>query len=325
MFTARNKTTGEVVSSTVAKLDSLYSEVDQHDWYADPNNIEDAGDVEDITKIPVTFVDEKEYPRNGKTIFVSPYFMIPGKSDQKIVVKKESEQHKQAKQLIYNLLRNPEFDIELCINKITKPYQHWTKTKISELDIDYRKISVEPHIHKKEPVRIDVLLPFKNKHNELNRGIAIEVQFSKQSEKEEEKRTRQRVTTGFSVVWMKPHHFFIDGEQILLNTKQLHVIPYTNKILEIYEEVKEKFVEQRTLLRKEQLARDDELKRRRPEIYGPCECGGHLEIRKNKDTGNLFYGCSNYFKKGCTNTISITELNDFWVKDEYRIKGDLYD
>jgi len=235
MFYAICKSTGEKVNSITIEQDPKYQFINDEEFYADPDEIEDCPDNLDIKKIKVVF-------RKGKNIinwlgteyYISPCFFIPNKSKLGINTIPESPEHKMAKNFIYDRIKKK--NLEISYSKITKPEKYTLDENIFNLPIDYDKIGIEittSRIGGLSSRRADVIMPFIVKHPILGNGVIIEIQFSKQYKRTKVSRELDWAIRGFSVAWIYRKDFEkINDIMIKLNSDKINVDSYANLIKE---------------------------------------------------------------------------------------------
>ena len=216
-------------------------------WLCPKEEIENNNEIkEDIYVTPVKAHERK----NG---YIASFFRLYPNQSDKIILRKESEEHKKAKAVVCTLLTE-EFNFKLKYDKDIY--------FVKDIPIDYKKL--QSNIRKREVTkhniitgqkkRADVCIPFIfNPY--FGNGIAIEIKISEKDEKVEEKEDFwfQR---GYSVIWMDESDFIkIDGKwglkyntlQIIpfsigynkiMNERETNIQSYLQSCYEVYDEIK---------------------------------------------------------------------------------------
>jgi competence CoiA-like predicted nuclease len=195
--------TKEEVSAYKINMDSSYQEPLNNEWVAPIRDIINWDDIKDNFKngIKVIYIKDKVVTNKYDTkYFVSPHFRIPNKKRLGIQTIPESKEHKQAKNWIFNKIKND--DLILWHSKIKRPEKYIQKIKLSELWLDYNSLQFEAHIEGGLTKIIDCKILFHKKHPLLGYGIAFEIQFSNQQKKTTKKRTRDYALMGLSTCWI---------------------------------------------------------------------------------------------------------------------------
>ena len=301
MFWAIDKTTGVRVNSIAVEFSVDFMKTEN--WYADPIEIEYCPPNVNIHTIPIIYRKEsKDIINNKGTIFnKAPHFYIPNANELGITSKPEQKEHTQAKNLIFNLLKENKivFNISTDIkNNITNTIEFTTD------DFNLNDINIEVVIKNKYSRRADILLPFKNKHPLLGFGIDFEIQLTPETERKEIERSFERANLGYSVSWVKPNEF---DEDMKLKNNMLNVEPYGSKIVQ-YIKLTENTWKDATINFSKML--DEKMnmfnilinKLNYPIIL--CKkCNNVMVLKKGKY--GLFCGCSNY--PNCKNIIKVEE------------------
>jgi hypothetical protein len=158
-----------------------------------------------ITEVEVIYVNP--YFKNDEKEYVSGHFRIKTEGAVENICN-ESEEHKLAKEILYQRILDDEIKIINFDNK-----------KISFF-ADIEDISIEERVGRK---KADVLVDFKEIHPVLGRGISFEVQISPQNEKKTFERTYSRSAQGYSIVWLW-------GDELQDFNNFVEVIPFTEAI-----------------------------------------------------------------------------------------------
>ena len=187
MFEAIHKLTKKRVS-TFKLLNSLEWHGKERDEFIAPyETIENWEELykEGIIEVKVSFVKaHKRYEGTAQEENVVAHFRIENDKARENL-QYESEQHKLAKQYIYDKIE----DI-IIIN-----YENKRISEIAEIE----DIRIEKGVGEK---RADVLITFKKSHPTLGKGIAFEVQISPQNEEKTAIRSFDRACYGYSIVWL---------------------------------------------------------------------------------------------------------------------------
>lgn len=207
-FEAKQKG-GEPVSA-IAVANALtyvnYRDEDKHSFYACPDEIDtnSVPDGIDINEVRVCF--KKQHRRtssNGIEHIVRPHFFIsPEASKQGIKSKEESEEHKQAKEIIYQLIQDKTIKFKLSDGNYFDYEKFFDETIFEKIKIKEHVLEFTDKIK-----RIDVFLPFKAYNQYFGHGIAIEIQFSSQTQEEENQRSLNYAVQSYSVCWLKRKDF----------------------------------------------------------------------------------------------------------------------
>ena len=240
MEEAFNEETKDLVKAFHVYKNATYQQEKYNCWYTTPKYLIDNGliinydEIKDKhPKIKVVYVKEKEYKNFKNTLcWCSPHFRILNKKKLGIHTKPESQEHKMAKNWLYSIIKEGGEDLNLYYSSIKKPFKAVNPIKISELDINTNaygfheergdELKKERRIEGIKNNRVDVYLPFNKTHKLLGNGIVFEIQFTKQHDNTELNRTLDRITKGFSVVWIKKKDFKkISNENIKLKENRL--------------------------------------------------------------------------------------------------------
>lgn len=217
MENAIHKSTGKIVSAykLTSSLEWIGKERDE--FIAPYHEIGnwDYLNNKGIQEVKVSFVKKHNKIFNEQTFFVSPHFRI--ETDGAIEnPNNESEEHKLAKEFIYDLAIEDSLTIE--------------GKKLSEIG-EVEDIRIECNCNIK---RADVLVKFKNFHEIYGRGIAFEIQISPQKKEKTEERSYDRASFGYSIVWLW------SGE---LKDVRFNIIPYTQARKDYQEQLNRQFNE----------------------------------------------------------------------------------
>lgn len=223
VFLAKHKKTGQIVSSNKVQIDSSWIGTFNDEWIAidsDVLNLRYLWSIE-ITEVPLIFIKSFERNVDGNRQLVRCHFRKNLDEANLREGSAESEQHKLAKEKIYDLIwdKDIKFDIGNEIKSIDNLPAFDTNIE-SRLSADIQsKIA-------------DVLIKFESRDEVLGNGIVLEIQFSKQSNDKTYERTWQRVQEGYTVVWLFQDDF---DDDINLIDKIIIVKPFAR----VYEEYRE--------------------------------------------------------------------------------------
>ena len=209
MFFAINPKTNEKVNSLTIEENPSYQFIKEDTWYADPDEIESCPKEINIKKINVNFREgSSAISFKGNKYFISPHFYIPNQTTLGINTIPESKEHKEAKNWIYNKLKQKVLMINY--SSINKPYKYHNQINLLNLPLDKSKIGIEIHSSKigiNSSRRADVICPFITKHPILGNGIVFEIQFSKQKQKTKISRELDWSIRGYSIAWLHRKDF----------------------------------------------------------------------------------------------------------------------
>jgi len=172
-------------------------------------------------KVKMIFV--KSYTKkDGK--FIHPYFRSASNQiGLKENMSRESNKHKKCKENVYEGI----YSGEIKING-----EEINKSDVDDIYIEYRT-------SKDGYVIPDVLIKFKKEHIKYGLGIFIEIQLSKQYEKETIDRTYSRVIEGFSGIWLWENDF---DEKCGLIKKDLEIKSHKKLLSELNEKLESDFI-----------------------------------------------------------------------------------
>lgn len=251
MLRAYNNETKKIIEAFAVGIDPSYQvELNKNSWYVIESEIENyeevlkkSKEINNIDYIPCSFIKShyREYP-NEETqdkvmTEVVPHFRIPNAHELGVKYISESQDHKDIKEFFYNhILNNKDFVFIVSnadVNNYPIKYEYTMDELYKLIDFESIKTSTAGFGLPFEITttdlyntrRVDILLPFKEKHHELGIGLAVEIQLSKQSDELEQERTIDRALKGLSVCWINFKHFdtFYDGKK-LKATKPLKLI-----------------------------------------------------------------------------------------------------
>lgn len=305
MDTAINSITGEIVNAWTLEINSSYQFIKEEKWYADPNNIQDydKNKIKDIKKIEVRYRKGNDNVINkfGTEYAIAPCFFIPNKTELGINVVPESKEHKLAKNWIYNRIKNK--SLEFQYSTISRPFEYDNKLNIKDFDVDFQKVGIEVNIKNNKVQRADIIIPFKEFHNYLGKGIVIEIQFSRQYEETTKKRSYGWAFKGFSICWIWENDFENLSEDFIELKEDRLVIDPLAKLIEESKESNERDL--RWMVQDLSRQIDKKMKELNfPFCIGDCKkCNEGYMTKKKSKQGNSFYGCSNY--PLCRHTIAI--------------------
>jgi hypothetical protein len=245
MLRALNTETKKIIEAMAVGVDPSYQvELNKNSWNASETEIENYEEVlkkvketENIDYIPCTFVKlhKREYYNEeageNNLTWVVPHFRIPNAHELGVKYISESQDHKDIKEFFYNhILNNKDFIFIVSnadVNNYPIKYEYTMEELYKLIDFETIKTSnagfglpfeiTTTDLYNTR--RVDILLPFKQKHHELGIGLAIEIQLSKQSDELERERTIDRALKGLSVCWINFKHFntFYDGKKLKAN------------------------------------------------------------------------------------------------------------
>lgn len=187
MLEAIHKQSGKIVSAFKIRTSLEWQGKEREEFIAPYHEIGnwDEQQKKGIEECQVTFVTRHlRYQGTEKRQVVSEHFRIITEGFLENPCN-ESEEHKLAKQYIYDNYENL-----ILIN-----YENKRISDFGEIE----DIKIERGIGQK---RADVLIKFKTTHEVLGRGIAFEIQISPQNSSETIIRTFDRSAQGFSVCWL---------------------------------------------------------------------------------------------------------------------------
>lgn len=214
MIKAIHKPTGKLVSAFKVTTDASWIGTEKDEWIAPKPQIGNWKFLKekDIGEVPVSFVKAHKRTINNEIIGVVAHFRINCEYAVENPLN-ESEEHKLAKEGIYELLINNEI------------YIHGKR--ISSLG-EIEDIDIEHRISKSQRTKIaDVILIFKEPHPLYGKGIVFEIQFSYQKEELIQERTYDRVLEGYSVCWLFNGAFSNENELI---NKNLNITPFSKAL-----------------------------------------------------------------------------------------------
>jgi len=212
MLKAIHKDSKKLVSAWQLLKDLSWIGKEREEFIAPWSEIGNILDLQDkgIDEVKVSFVKAHTRNINGKNVLVTAHFRIETEGAIENP-ENESEEHKLAKETIYERILSDEIEIINFENK-----------KISHLG-EISNVYIEKKVGEK---RADVLVDFKEIHPILGKGIAFEIQISPQDKARTEERTYDRSIEGYSVVW-------IWGFELKEFNYKVRIIPYL-KALEEY-------------------------------------------------------------------------------------------
>jgi hypothetical protein len=235
MFTAISKNTGERVDAITATTENEYAD---HEFYADPLDIKkyDENKVEDINKIPVTLVDEKMCEEeDGTKKYSPPYFKLVNKEALGIETHPEQHEHRLAKSFIADTLRaNP--DLKFSFTRKDKTHN----IPLTTFDFDLKQIIIE-EVFSGTKRRADIIIPSKQHQHFIGQGLVIEIQYNEKSSEHEWRRTKEHAMRGYSVGWLKPHHYITEQGRFILTTPTIPFTPLNHLHERIQEEADRDF------------------------------------------------------------------------------------
>lgn len=232
MFWAINKKTREKINSLTIQDNLSYQFLEQEEWYADPDEIENCSKDIDITKITVFFrKDSTKISKNGIRFYSSPSFILFSKWKKLgINTIPETIEHKLAKNFIYNRKNNKE--LYIIYSTINKPYKYHNKINLFDLDVDLEKIGIEVNSSLTNKTRrADVIIPLRKKHELLGLGIVFEIQFTAQIPTTKIDRELDWAIRGYSVCWLYLDDFIKYSKEVMdLREKEVKVDSYASLI-----------------------------------------------------------------------------------------------
>jgi len=160
--------------------------------------------------------------KDGRKIY-SYFRALPGQPKPITNLSGESDNHKKAKQNIYDGIYSGKIKIN---NEILN------KSIIDDIYIEYRT-------SQKGYVIPDIMIKFKEEHIKYGLGIFIEIQLSNQTNKTTNERTFQRVVNGFSGCWL-----WIEDFDKLMNiiSNNLDISSHKEMLMELEKETENKFI-----------------------------------------------------------------------------------
>jgi len=226
MLKAIHKKTGKIISAFKIENDSSWVGTEKDEWIAPRPEIYNWKFLKDqgINEVELSFVKSHIRNINGQKILICAHFRI---ECEKAILhpEHESEEHKLAKEAIYEKVINN----EILIDK--KPIRDLFQ--IEDLDFEYR-------ISKSKKSKIaDIIVIFKEEDKRFGKGIVFEIQFSHQNMEITEDRTYDRVIEGYSVVWLHETDF---EDNKLINNDVL-VVPFSKALKEYQEIIKSEWKE----------------------------------------------------------------------------------
>ena len=174
-----------------------------------------------IKEVKVSFVKQHTRERFGNTETIVSHFRIitEGAIENP---ENESEEHKLAKEYIYNESIEDNINLKISGNK---------NKKLSEIG-EIIDIRIERGVGKK---RADVLIKFKEFDKIYGKGIAFEIQLSPQTITTTEKRNYDRASYGYSIVWI--------WDKDINEKNEYELIPYNEAIDKYHEQINQRFNE----------------------------------------------------------------------------------
>jgi len=300
MFYAIHKETKKKVNTILKEFSEDFMK--NETWYITPSMIQS-----NETEIPNNEIEVK-FRRGGKDIMnnrgtiydITPHFYLLPRYNGKVVLKERSKEHELAEELIYNLILDNK--LKFCLSSNKEDFVYNVERDL----LDLEKIDIEVVIKSDNTKVADILIPFTEYNDVFGFGIIIEIQFSKQEQRLEDKRTFDRAVKGFSVCWLKKSDFEIVNNKIEFKKDYLN-IEIMISIFERYADLRNEQFREMTrnfaLMLKE---KSDLLQQERENRLLLSECPkckvGRL-VKKRGGSGE-FYGCSEY-REGCKFTISI--------------------
>ena len=220
MYVAIHKETGRHISSYQIVNSLEWKGKEREEFIAPYHEIGNWEELKrkNIKEVKVSFVigHSRTYD-SGKT-FVDAHFRIETEEARENL-ENESEEHQLAKEHIYLKAINDELNIKI------KSIGGKKLTEIGEIE----DIKIEKGVGRK---RADVLIKFKDLHNIYGKGIAFEIQISPQSDKETIKRSYDRASYGYSIVW-------IWSNDLKEENNEYELIPYNEALEEYKKQIKE--------------------------------------------------------------------------------------
>lgn len=318
MDRAINKTTEELVDVFEVFKNGSYQNLSKGEWIAPKDSIHNWDEISEKDSY-VHYVKEKEYTNwKGTKIWCSPCFAkYPGSLAKTV---EESPEHKMLKNWLFNRLRND--DLEIVYSTATKKNKFENKSKLSELNIDWNNYSVEVPIRSRKNLRADILIPFKQKHALLGFGIVIEIQVSKQNEKETYERSIDRAINGYSTIWLFEKDFEINEDEIELKNNNLKVFSFVSEL----KHSGKKFAKELKLLVEEQCRyldiKKEELIKKTEEIDDyKLQIIEEIKKQINGFFGYKIKEISNNFSEEIANKVQ----EDFFEKNENKISNIIND
>jgi len=227
MLKAIHKKTEKIVSAFKVENDSSWIGTEREKWIAPRPEIYNWKFLNEqkINEVKVSFVkSHKRKYEEGEVVPVVAHFRI---ECEKAIPhpESESEEHKLAKEAIYDEIINNNIFIE------GKPIRDIFKIK----DVDF-----EIKLSKSKKSKIaDILVTFKEEDVRLGKGIVFEIQFSHQNVEITDERTYDRIVEGYSVVWLYEKDF----EEYKLKKKEVLVVPFSSAIKEYQKKIFNKWEE----------------------------------------------------------------------------------
>jgi len=193
--------TGKTITAFILENDATWVGREKEIFYATPLY------CEKDQKIKMIFV--KTYRKKNNTV-VSAYFRKKkGEQNLRTNISGESDEHKIAKQNIYEGIYS---------GKIKINGESLNKEKVKNIYIEYRTTGSTYVIP-------DITVELKEEDSVYGNGFNIEIQLSSQTENKTKERSYDRLINGFSVVWLWGNNFnknmeFI-GDDIKINPYKL--------------------------------------------------------------------------------------------------------
>lgn len=211
------------IENQIFVVDKYTNEILNYEEVLKKNNLE---------YIRLTFVKGFKKKINDTDVDVRPFFKNPKKSEQGILMIKdsESEDHKILKNFIYNYIYKNKCKLYYSYNDKEINTINLDKSNFSYID---EEVKIEDSDNYK---RADVLLQFKEEHNILGYGIIFEIQLSKQTDDKTEKRTLDRALKGYSTIWLGKDDFYKENNTIFLKEESLLVTPHLNILAKFKDE-----------------------------------------------------------------------------------------
>ena len=231
MLKAFHKKTGKFYSSIVIMNNPSLIPLQEDEWLAPDVEIFNIRELKKNGKEGAKVIFIRSHMRkneDGTISRVVAHFRLEEK-DAILNPNNETEEHKIAKQGIYEALVNGEL---LIAGNFLSSF------KIKDFDIEHRLTS------SRNSKIADVILEFEEFHQIYGKGIIFEIQFSHQNIEKEDARTFDRITEGYSILWLKEEDF--ETHKRKLKKSDVYPTPFF-KALKEYQQLNENRFNERVI------------------------------------------------------------------------------